>query len=44
MLGFRTRMQVRAFLKAHNVHLNYSTDELEKDFESLKGFEEKLTD
>jgi hypothetical protein len=43
MLGFRTRMQVHAFLKAHKVHLNYSTDELEKDFESLKGFEEKLT-
>jgi predicted HTH domain antitoxin len=43
MLGFRTRMQVHAFLKAHNVHLNYSTDELEKDLESLKGFEEKLS-
>jgi hypothetical protein len=43
MLGLRTRMQVHAFLKAHNVHLNYSADELEKDFESLKGFEEKLT-
>lgn len=43
MLGFRTRMDVHAFLKAHNVHLNYSTDELEKDLESLKGFEEKLS-
>lgn len=43
MLGLRTRMQVHAFLKAHNVHLNYSIDELEKDLESLKGFEEKLT-
>ena len=41
MLGFRTRMQVHAFLKVHNVHLNYSTDELEKDLESLKSFEEK---
>jgi hypothetical protein len=37
MLGFRTRMQVHAFLKAHNVHLNYSIQELENDLESLKG-------
>jgi hypothetical protein len=43
MLGFRTRMHVHAFLKSHNVHLNYSPDELEKDLESLKGFEEKHT-
>ncbi len=43
MLGFRTRMQVHAFLKTHNVQLNYSTDELEKDLESLKGFEVKFT-
>ena len=41
MLGFRTRMQVHAFLKAHNVYLNYSTDELEKDLDSLKRLEEK---
>jgi hypothetical protein len=41
MLGYRTRMQVHAFLKAHNVHLNYSNDELEKDSESLKDLEEK---
>jgi predicted HTH domain antitoxin len=40
MLGFRTRMQVHAFLKAHNVYLNYSTEELERDLDSLKGFEE----
>jgi hypothetical protein len=43
MLGFRTRMQVHAFLKAHNVYLNYSIQELENDLESLKHFEEKLT-
>jgi hypothetical protein len=36
MLGFRTRMQVHAFLKAHNVYLNYSIHELENDLESLK--------
>jgi Uncharacterised protein family (UPF0175) len=43
MLGFRTRMQVHAFLKAHNVYLNYSIQELENDLESLKNFEETLT-
>lgn len=43
LLGFRTRMQVHAFLKAHNVYLNYSIHELEHDLESLKDFEETLT-
>jgi hypothetical protein len=43
MLGFRTRMQVHAFLKNHNVYLNYSIHELENDLESLKHFEETLT-
>lgn len=43
MLGFRTRMQVHAFLKAHNVYLNYSIHELENDLESLKHYEETLT-
>lgn len=36
LLGFRTRMQVHAFLKAHNVHLNYSIQELENDLKTLK--------
>jgi hypothetical protein len=43
MLAFGTRMQVHAFLKAHNVYLNYSIQELENDLESLKHFEETLT-
>lgn len=43
MLGFRTRMQVHAFLKAHHVYLNYSLHELESDLESLKHVEERLT-
>jgi hypothetical protein len=43
LLGFKTRMQVHAFLKAHNVYLNYSIQELEHDLESLKHFEETLT-
>jgi hypothetical protein len=44
MLGFRTRMQVHTFLKAHNVYLNYSIHELESDLASLKHFEETLTE
>jgi hypothetical protein len=44
MLGFRTRMQVHAFLKEHNVYLNYSIHELENDLASLKDFEETSTD
>ena len=43
LLGFKTRMQVHAFLKARNVYLNYSIQELEHDLESLKHFEETLT-
>lgn len=42
MLGFRTRMQVHTFLKAHNVYLNYSIRELQNDLASLKHFEETL--
>ena len=44
MLGFRTRTQVHAFLKAHNVYLNFPVSELEKDLASLKQLEETLTD
>jgi hypothetical protein len=44
MLGFRTRMQVHAFLKAHNVYLHYPIAELENDLASLKQFEETLTE
>jgi Uncharacterised protein family (UPF0175) len=44
LLGFRTRMQVHTFLKAHNVYLDYSIRELENDLASLKHFEETLTE
>ena len=44
MLGFRTRIQVHAFLKAHNVYLNYSIHEFEKDLALLRQFEETLTE
>ena len=44
MLGFRTRMQVHGFLKAHNVYLHYPIGELENDLASLKQFEETLTE
>lgn len=31
MLGFRTPMQLHAFLKEHGVYLNYSIKDLEQD-------------
>jgi hypothetical protein len=44
LLGFKTRMQVHAFLKIHNVYLHYPIGELESDLASLKKFEETLTE
>ncbi len=31
LLGFATRMEVHALLQEHDVYLNYSVDDLEKD-------------
>ena len=31
LLGYRTRMQVHAFLKAHGVYLDYGAEDLEQD-------------
>jgi predicted HTH domain antitoxin len=31
MLGFGTRMEVHAFLKAHGVYLHYGVDDLKQD-------------
>ncbi len=31
LLGFETRMQVHAFLKAHNCYLNYTLEDLDRD-------------
>jgi hypothetical protein len=31
LLGFETRIQVHAFLKAHNCHLHYSMEDVEHD-------------
>jgi hypothetical protein len=31
MLGFETRMEVHGFLKAHDVHLNYTTADFKDD-------------
>jgi hypothetical protein len=45
LLGFSTPMQVHAFLKEHDVYLNYSLEELEKDaatLEALLGASGKL--
>lgn len=33
LLGFSTPMQVHAFLKEHDVYLNFSSEELAKDVE-----------
>ncbi len=36
LLGFPTRFEVHAFLKAHDVPLNYSMEDLEQDREVSK--------
>jgi len=41
LLGYETRMEVHAFLKAHNCHLNYSVADLEHDRESARRLREK---
>lgn len=41
MLGFTSRMQVHAFLKAHGIHLHYSLDDLEQDRETSRDLEAK---
>lgn len=42
MLGFRTRMQVHAFLKEHGVYLQYGVEEFEQDMESTRKLVEKI--
>jgi hypothetical protein len=41
ILGFATPMQVDAFLKEHNVHLNYTIEEYEKDLATLERLRNK---
>ena len=41
MLGFSSRMQVHAFLKARGVHLHYSLADLEEDRKTSRDFEAK---
>jgi len=36
MLGFQTDMQVDAFLKAHDVWLNYTVEDLEQDRRTME--------
>ena len=36
LLGFRTRMDVHAFLAAHDCNLHYSIADLERDAETLE--------
>ena len=40
ILGFDTPMQVDAFLKEHDVYLNYTMDELEKDLKNIERAEQ----
>jgi hypothetical protein len=42
MLGFSSRMQVHAFLKARGVHLHYSLADLEEDRKTSRDFEAKM--
>jgi len=37
ILGFTTPMEVDAFLKEHDVYLNYTMEELEKDLRSIES-------
>ena len=41
MLGFSTRIQVRAFLKQRGVHLHYTLADLDQDRETSRNFETK---
>lgn len=36
LFGFKTRMQVHAFLRAHNVYLHFPIGELESDLASFE--------
>ncbi|MGB9180493.1 MAG: UPF0175 family protein [Pyrinomonadaceae bacterium] len=36
ILGFQTALQVDAFLKAHDVYMDYSVEDLERDRETLE--------
>jgi hypothetical protein len=38
LLGFESRLQVHAFLKAHQVYLTYSEKDLDHDLETARKF------
>jgi hypothetical protein len=38
VLGYGTRMQVDAFLKAHGVYWDYTLDDLDRDAETSREF------
>ena len=42
-LGYGTPMQVHALLQEHNVPLDYTTEDLEQDRETLRQFHELET-
>jgi hypothetical protein len=41
ILGYGTRMQVHGFLKEHDVYLNYSSEDLEQDMETLRQLRQR---
>jgi hypothetical protein len=42
LLGFATRMEVRAFLKEHDVYLHYDVADLERDRETAERLHGRL--
>jgi chromosome segregation and condensation protein ScpB len=36
LLGYQTRLEVEAFLKAHGVELEYTAEDLERDRDTLR--------
>jgi hypothetical protein len=42
MLGFESRFDVHAFLKANNTHLNYGVDDFEDDMRTLEALRQRF--
>jgi predicted HTH domain antitoxin len=42
LLGFETRMEVHAFLKAHGAWMHYTMDDADRDLETSRRVREKL--
>jgi hypothetical protein len=44
MLGFQTRMELDAFLKAHEVYLDYTLEDVERDAETSRRISSQFRD